>query len=189
MREEVVEFRGRRGVRVIGARRGGAQGPVGFRERQAEGERREIGRLLEREAEAYFDKIDALGGVTKAIEKGFFQREIADAAYSYQKKIEEGKRVVVGVNRFTLEDEKVDIDLLKIDPAVEQRQLEPLARVRAERSQGDCAKAPADLPSAARAGANLMRHFLPRARAYAPLGETLDVLRKELAEYKESPMR
>ncbi len=143
---------------------------------------------LEREAEAYFDKVDALGGVMKAIEKGFFQREIADAAYAYQKKIEEGRRVVVGVNRFTLADEKVDIDLLKIDPAVESRQNERLARVRAERSRAEWKKALDGLRRAARDGGNLMPHFLACARAYATLGETLDVLREEFGEYRETPM-
>ena len=143
---------------------------------------------MEEEAEEYFDKIEALGGVLKAIEKGFFQKEIADAAYAYQKKIEEGKRIHVGVNEFKLEDEKIEIDLLKVDPAVEKRQKERLAKGRAERPQEDCRKALEGLRQAARDGTNLMPHFLACARAYATLGETLDVLREEFGEYKEPPM-
>jgi methylmalonyl-CoA mutase N-terminal domain/subunit len=143
---------------------------------------------MEEEAEEYFDKIEALGGVLKAIEKGFFQKEIADAAYAYQKKIEEGKRIHVGVNEFKLEDEKIEIDLLKVDPAVEKRQKERLAKVRAERPQEDCRKALEGLRQAARDGTNLMPHFLACARAYATLGETLDVLREEFGEYREPPM-
>ncbi len=143
---------------------------------------------MEEEAEEYFDKIDALGGVLKAIDKGFFQKEIADAAYDYQKKIERGKRVQVGVNEFKLDDEKVEIDLLKVNPAVEEHQKKRLAKVRAERPQEDCKKALAGLRQAARDGSNLMPHFLACARAYATLGETLDVLREEFGEYKETPI-
>jgi methylmalonyl-CoA mutase N-terminal domain/subunit len=143
---------------------------------------------MEEEAEEYFDKIEALGGVLKAIEKGFFQKEIADAAYAYQKKIEAGKRIQVGVNAFALEDEKIEIDLLKVDPAVEEHQKKRLAKVRAERSEEDCKKALEGLRRAARDGTNLMPHFLACARAYATLGETLDVLREEFGEYKETPV-
>jgi methylmalonyl-CoA mutase N-terminal domain/subunit len=143
---------------------------------------------LEREAEEYFDKIEALGGVLAAIDKGFFQKEIADAAYSYQKKIEDGTRIVVGVNEFELENEKVDIDVLKVNPAVEKHQKKRLAKVRAERPQKDCEAALAGLRQAARDGTNLMPHFLACARSYASLGETLDVLREEFGEYREPPM-
>ena len=143
---------------------------------------------MEEEAEEYFDKIEALGGVLKAIEKGFFQKEIADAAYAYQKKIEKGKRIQVGVNEFALEDEEVEIDLLKVDPAVEEHQKKRLAKVRAERPQKDCKKALEGLRRAARDGTNLMPHFVACARAYATLGETLDVLREEFGEYKETPV-
>ncbi len=143
---------------------------------------------LEEEAEEYFDKIEALGGVLKAIEKGFFQKEIADAAYAYQKKIEDGKRIHVGVNEFALEDEEVEIELLKVDPAVEEHQKKRLADVRAERSEAEWKKALEGLRQAARDGTNLMPHFLACARAYATLGETLDVLREEFGEYREPPM-
>ncbi|MEE8640645.1 MAG: methylmalonyl-CoA mutase family protein [bacterium] len=143
---------------------------------------------LEQEAEEYFEKIEALGGVLKAIEKGFFQKEIADAAYAYQKKIEAGTRIVVGVNEFELADEKIEMDLLKVDPAVEEHQKKRLAKVRAERSGAEWKKALDGLRQAARDGTNLMPHFLACARAYATLGETLDILREEFGVYKETPM-
>jgi methylmalonyl-CoA mutase N-terminal domain/subunit len=143
---------------------------------------------LEQEAEAYFEKIEALGGVLPAIEKGFFQKEIADAAYDYQRKIERRERLQVGVNEFKVDDEKVEIDLLKVDPTVEAHQKKRLAKVRSERSEAEWKKALAGLRQAARDGTNLMPHFLACARAYVTLGETLDVLREEFGEYKEPPM-
>jgi methylmalonyl-CoA mutase N-terminal domain/subunit len=143
---------------------------------------------LEEEAEAYFEKIEALGGVLPAIEKGFFQKEIADAAYDYQRKIERRERLQVGVNEFKVDDEKVEIDLLKVDPTVEAHQKKRLAKVRSERSEAEWKKALAGLRQAARDGTNLMPHFLACARAYVTLGETLDVLREEFGEYKEPPM-
>ena len=143
---------------------------------------------MEAEAEEYFEKIDALGGVLKAIDKGFFQKEIADAAYEYQKKIEQGKRIHVGVNDFVIPGEKVEIDILKVDPAVEKHQKKRLAKVRGERSEAEWTKALEGLRGAARDGTNLMPHFLACARAYATLGETLDVLREEFGEYKETPI-
>ena len=82
---------------------------------------------LEKQAYDYFRKIDALGGMVKAIEHGFPQREIADAAYRYQKQLEDGRRTMVGVNKYVLEGEKLEIPLLRIDPTVEQEQHQPLA--------------------------------------------------------------
>lgn len=143
---------------------------------------------MEEEAEEYFRKIDELGGVLKAIDAGFFQQEIADSAFAYQKKIEQGTRVVVGVNKYEIPDEELTIEVLKIDPEVERIQMERLARVRSERSAKEFEKALGGLRQAARDGTNLMPHFLVCARAYATLGETLDVLREEFGEYKERPI-
>jgi methylmalonyl-CoA mutase N-terminal domain/subunit len=143
---------------------------------------------MEEEAEEYFRKIDELGGVLKAIDAGFFQQEIADAAFAYQKKIERGKRVVVGVNKYEIPDEELTIEVLKIDPEVERIQMERLGRVRSERSASEVEKAIGGLRQAGRDGTNLMPHFLACARAYATLGETLDVLREEFGEYKERPI-
>jgi methylmalonyl-CoA mutase N-terminal domain/subunit len=143
---------------------------------------------MEEEAEEYFRKIDELGGVLKAIDAGFFQQEIADAAFAYQKKIEQGRRVVVGVNKYEIPDEELTIEVLKIDPEVERIQMKRLARVRSERSAKEVDKALNGLRQAANDDGNLMPYFLNCARAYATLGETLDVLREEFGEYKERPI-
>ncbi|MCP4229941.1 MAG: methylmalonyl-CoA mutase family protein [bacterium] len=143
---------------------------------------------MEEEAEEYFRKIEELGGVLKAIDAGFFQREIADAAFDYQRKIEKGERTMVGVNKYEIADEEISIEILKIDPEVERIQMERLGKVRAERSADEVEKALGGLRKAAQDGTNLMPHFLACARAYATLGETLDVLREEFGEYKETPI-
>jgi methylmalonyl-CoA mutase N-terminal domain/subunit len=143
---------------------------------------------MEREAEEYFAKIEELGGVLKAIDLGFFQQEIADAAFEFQRKIEKKQRTVIGVNKHVIPDEKIAIDLLKIDPEVDRIQRERLGRVRAERSGAEVKKALDGLRRAARDGSNTMPHFLNCARAYATLGETLGVLREEFGEYKEPPI-
>ncbi len=139
---------------------------------------------MEREALAYFDKIDALGGVIPAIEKGFPQREIADAAYRYQKQVQSGELTVVGVNRY-VEDEPSRIELLKISPEVERRQLARLAEVRASRDPYEVRDALAEVRATARGGDNLMPVLLKAVKAYATLGEVLDALREEFGEYRE----
>ncbi|MGQ4872312.1 MAG: acyl-CoA mutase large subunit family protein, partial [Candidatus Thorarchaeota archaeon] len=88
---------------------------------------------MEEEAYKYFDRVEALGGVLEAIEKGFFQKEIANAAYRYQKEVEEKRRIIVGVNEYVLEGEEIKIPVLKIDPEVEKKQIERLNRIRRER--------------------------------------------------------
>jgi len=143
---------------------------------------------LEEEAEEYFRKIEELGGVLKAIDVGFFQREIADAAFDYQRKLEKGERTMVGVNKYQVADEEISIEILKIDPEVERIQMERLGKVRAERSADEVEKALGGLRKAAQDGSNLMPHFVANARAYVTLGETLDVLREEFGEYKETPI-
>ncbi len=143
---------------------------------------------IERDAEDYFRKIDDLGGVLKAIDLAFFQQEIADAAFEFQSKIEKKRRTVVGVNKYVVPDEKITIDILKIDPEVERIQMERLARVRAERSDTEVKKALDGMRKATRDGSNTMPHFVACARAYATLGETLGVLREEFGEYKEPPI-
>jgi methylmalonyl-CoA mutase N-terminal domain/subunit len=143
---------------------------------------------MEREAEEYFAKIEELGGVLKAIDLGFFQQEIADAAFEFQRKIEKKQRTVIGVNKHVIPDEQIAIDILKIDPEVDRIQRERLGRVRAERNPEEVKKALDGLRQAARDGSNTMPHFLNCARAYATLGETLGVLREEFGEYKEPPI-
>jgi len=135
----------------------------------------------------YFEKIDALGGVVAAIERGFFQREIARAAFQYQRALEERRRIVVGVNDLVDEGEEVKIDLLKIGPEVAERQKRALAAVKQERSASAVESALAGLRSAATGSDNLMPHFLACCRAYATEGEMIGVLREVFGEYREPP--
>jgi len=142
---------------------------------------------MERGCLEYFEKIEALGGVVAAIEKGFFQREIARSAFQYQRALEEKRRIVVGVNEFVDEGERVSIDLLKIGPEVAERQKRALAKVKQERSGSAVESALAGLRSAATGGDNLMPHFLACCRAYATEGEMIGVLREVFGEYREPP--
>lgn len=141
---------------------------------------------MEEEAEEYFRRIEELGGVLEAIDKGFFQREIADSAYRYQREIERGEKVVVGVNRFQNEDETLSIDLLKIDPAVERKQRKRLARLRSKRSSSRMEEALAALREGAERDANLMSLIIACARAYCTEGEIIGALREVFGEYKET---
>ena len=140
---------------------------------------------LERESYEYFHKIDALGGVIAAIERGFFQREIAASAYRYQKEIEERKRIVVGVNEYAM-DEPLSIPLLKMDPEGERRQRERLKQLRRERDNELLRQRLAALRRAAQGTENMMPYILDAVRAYGTLGEICDVLREVFGEYRES---
>ncbi len=140
---------------------------------------------MEREAEAYFERIDALGGVIPAIEQGFFQREIADAAYRYQMSLDAGEKVIVGMNRFADPDEEQTIPILEISPGVEKSQRKRLADLRANRSQGDVDRTLGILKEAARNGGNLMPPLLECVRAYATLGEMCGSLAEIFGLYEE----
>jgi methylmalonyl-CoA mutase N-terminal domain/subunit len=140
---------------------------------------------LEEEAEAYFSKIDDLGGVVKAIDLGFFQKEISDAAYRYQKEIEAKTKIVVGVNDYVIPDEEIDIDVLKIDPRVEEEQSTGLKKLRAERDNDVAAATLKELGRAAKGTDNLMPRIVDCSRAYCTLGEMIGVLREVFGEYKE----
>jgi methylmalonyl-CoA mutase, N-terminal domain len=143
---------------------------------------------LEAEAYDYFDRIEKLGGVIPAIKENFFQREIADASFRYQHEVEQRQRVIVGVNRYQLEDE-VQVDILKIDPALERQQIE---RVEALRSRRDSAAVEATLvrlkQAAGRADDNLMPPIMEASRAYATLGEMCDSLREVWGVWTETPV-
>ncbi len=139
---------------------------------------------LEAQAYEYFDRIEALGGVIPAIERGFFQREIASSAYRYQREIEERQRTVVGVNEYQL-DEPLSIPLLQMDPEGERRQRQRLGRVRLERDNALLQTRLAALRHAAQGDDNLMPYILDAARAYGTLGEICDVLRDVFGEYRE----
>jgi methylmalonyl-CoA mutase N-terminal domain/subunit len=142
---------------------------------------------MEEGANKYFERIEALGGVIPAIEKGFFQRELANSAFRYQREIEENKRIIVGVNAFT-EGEQEDIPLLKIDPQVEKAQHENLAALRNDRDNGAVEAVLSALRKACGDGSNLMPRILDAAKAYATLGEIADVFRGEFGEYREPPI-
>lgn len=140
---------------------------------------------IERGAVEYIAKIDSLGGMLRAIETGFVQAEIQQAAYEYQRSVERGETVVVGVNRFT-EDKGEPIPTLRIDPEVEHSQI---ARLRALRAQRDGAKAKAalnEIERRAKASENLMPAILAAVEAYATVGEISDTLRRAFGEYQES---
>jgi len=139
---------------------------------------------LESQAYAYFDKIEALGGVIPAIEQGFFQREIAASAYRYQREIEQEQRVVVGLNAYESQ-EPLAIPLLQMDPEGESRQRARLARVRAERDNALLQRRLEALRRAAQGSDNLMPFILDAVRAYGTLGEVCDVLRGVFGEYRE----
>ena len=143
---------------------------------------------MEKGCRDYFAQIDKLGGVIPAIEKGFFQREIARAAFRYQRELEEKRRIVVGVNDFVDEEEKVKIDLLKIGPEVAQRQKKVLADVRRERDDAKVKAALAGLREAAEGTDNLMPHFVECCRVYATEGEMIGTLREVFGEYREPPI-
>jgi methylmalonyl-CoA mutase N-terminal domain/subunit len=139
---------------------------------------------VEEGAYDYFEKIDAMGGMVKAIEMGFPQREIAESAYRYQREIDTKERIVVGVNEFMTE-EPLRIPILKMDPEGERRHLERLRRVRRERDNRAVREKLAALRRAAKGVENLMPYILEAVREYATLGEIMGVFREVFGEYKE----
>jgi methylmalonyl-CoA mutase N-terminal domain/subunit len=142
---------------------------------------------LERQAYDYFARIDALGGVLAGIEQNFFQREIADAAFRYQREVEGGQRVVVGVNRYDAGDE-TEPPILRIDPALEQAQAARVAALRIRRDAAAVDAALARLRAEAVGEANLMPALVDAARAYATLGEMCDTLREVWGVWRETPV-
>ena len=140
---------------------------------------------MERQAEAYFKRIDEIGGVIPAIEAGFFQKEIADAAFRYQQELEQKRRLVVGVNEFTVDDEP-PIDILRIDPALESQQAARVRDVRAKRDQAKCTNALNSLRRAAAGTDNLMPYILDAVRAYATEGEIMHAMIEVFGTYTET---
>ncbi len=134
-------------------------------------------------ASAYIDKIDELGGAAEAIEKGFIQREIQDSAYRYQREIEKDERIVVGVNKFQIEEEAPK-DLLRVDPAVRLSQIEKLKELRKERDNGRVKDILSELKKAAEGNDNLMPIIVDAVKAYGTLGEICDALREVFGEYQ-----
>jgi methylmalonyl-CoA mutase N-terminal domain/subunit len=132
----------------------------------------------------YFDRVEKLGGVIPAIEKGFFQREIAESAYKYQKEIDDKERVMVGVNKYKM-DEPIEIPILKMDEKGEHRQINRLKKLRKDRNNSKVTRNLDNLRKAANGNENLIPIILDCVHSYATLGETCDVLREVFGEYTE----
>jgi methylmalonyl-CoA mutase N-terminal domain/subunit len=141
---------------------------------------------LEAEALDYFRKIDALGGMVAAIERGFPQREIQEAAFRFQKAVERKDKVIVGVNEYAMEEKPHPI--LYIDESVGEQQAARVEALKASRDAGKVERALADLKRAAAGTDNLMPPILEASRAYATLGEMCDALRDVWGEYVEPPV-
>lgn len=140
---------------------------------------------IEEEAVRYIETIDELGGATKAIEKGYIQKEIQNSAYKYQMEVESLDRIVVGVNKFKVEETEKR-ELLRVDPIVEKSQRERLSIVRAERNNEDVEKALVILKEKAQTDENLMPFILDAVKTYATLGEICNVLRYVFGEYQQA---
>jgi methylmalonyl-CoA mutase N-terminal domain/subunit len=140
---------------------------------------------IETRANAYLDKIEALGGMIKALERGYVQQEIQNAAYEYQQQVDRDEAVVVGVNRFAVDEEKA-IPIQRIDEALERKQVERLRGLRLRRDPGLWQTTLGHIEEAARSGANLMPHILAAVEANATVGEISDTMRRVFGEYKEA---
>jgi methylmalonyl-CoA mutase N-terminal domain/subunit len=138
---------------------------------------------IEAEAKDYIQRIDDMGGAVAAVEKGFIQREIQDSAYRYQRAVENEERIVVGVNKFQTEDVKPS-NLLRVDPAVGERQVEKLKKLRAERDQNAVDQSIEALIKAAKSDENLMPPIIEAVRIYTTLGEICGALRSVFGEYE-----
>jgi methylmalonyl-CoA mutase N-terminal domain/subunit len=135
----------------------------------------------------YFRKIDELGGMVEAVKQGFPQREIADAAFDLQTEIDSGRRIVVGVNRFT-EGDDGELEILRIDPALEQKQIDRVKAVRARRDAGAVERTLGELREAAGSQRNLMPLLLDAARVHATEGEIVQALQQVWGDYREQPV-
>jgi len=142
---------------------------------------------LEAEAYDYFERIEKLGGVVPAIEQNFFQREIADASFRYQHEVEQKQRIVVGVNRYQLEDEPA-VEILRIDPALEDKQIERVRSLRGRRDSAAAESTLSRLKQAADDGQNLMPPLIEASKAHVTLGEMCDALRAVWGTWTETPV-
>jgi methylmalonyl-CoA mutase N-terminal domain/subunit len=140
---------------------------------------------MERQAEVYFKRIDEIGGVIPAIEAGFFQKEIADAAFRYQQELEQKRRLIIGVNEFMV-DEEAPIDILRIDPRLESEQSARVQEVRRKRDQAKCSNALNRLRKAAAGTDNLMPYILEAVREYATEGEIMQAMIEVFGTYTET---
>jgi methylmalonyl-CoA mutase N-terminal domain/subunit len=133
----------------------------------------------------YFDRIDAMGGMVEAVEKGFPQREIQESAYQYQKALERGDQTIVGVNKYAMEDEPQEVPILVIDESVRHQQLERLEKARSQRDKGEVSRTLDALRLTAERGENTMPATIEAVRAYATLGEICSALRDVYGIYEE----
>jgi len=140
---------------------------------------------IEREALDYIRRIDEMGGALRAIEKGFIQAEIQNAAFQFQKDIESGKRIIVGVNKFRME-EREKTPVFRIDPALERAQIETLRELKASRDAETLRSRLERLETAARGTENLMPAILDASEAYGTVGEISDTLRRVFGEYRDA---
>ena len=139
---------------------------------------------MEREATGYIRCIDEMGGMVKAIETGYPQREIAEAAFHFQRQLEQGIKTVVGVNKYSVPEE-IPIATLKIDPAIEERQIQRVRKVKRERNSAAVKEALARVAEACRSGENLMEPICEAVRRDATVGEVSDIFRAEFGVYKD----
>jgi methylmalonyl-CoA mutase N-terminal domain/subunit len=142
---------------------------------------------LEQEAETYINKIDELGGIVRAIEVGFPQKELSDAAYHYQNQVEKDEKTIVGVNKYVM-DQEIPIPILKIDESVERKQTEATKALRQSRDNQKVALELKKIEQAAKDGSNLMECFVSAVREYCTLGEIIDVLRGVFGEHQDPGM-
>ncbi|MFN2472265.1 MAG: methylmalonyl-CoA mutase [Gaiellaceae bacterium] len=147
----------------------------------------ELTNRLEAGAYEYFDRIRSLGGVVPAIKENFFQREIAEASFRYQSELEAKQRIVVGVNRYVAAEE-VPVDLLRVDPLLERKQIERVQALRSRRDSAAAERQLARIKGAAAGDANLMPLIIDAARAYVTMGEMCDALREVWGIWRETPV-
>jgi methylmalonyl-CoA mutase N-terminal domain/subunit len=140
---------------------------------------------MESAAEKYFDKIDKLGGVIPGIEIGYFQREIAEASSEYQNKVESKQRIIVGVNDFVKEDEKIEIPILEIRKEVEEEQISLLSALKATRDKAVVTQSLDAITNAAKNNDNLMPLIINAAKSYASMGEIVDAMKVVFGEWEE----
>ncbi len=142
---------------------------------------------IERRAQEYIDKIDEMGGMLVAIEKGYVQQQIQDSAYAYQRAIEKGEQIVVGVNKFQIEEKGTSRKILRVDPSMAEKQIARLKALKESRDNVKVKEALEEIRKAAKdESANIMPKILEAVKVYATLGEICDVLREEFGEYRES---
>ena len=141
---------------------------------------------IEEQAEKYFEDIENIGGVIPAIEKGYFQREIAMAASDYQKKIDDKKLIHVGVNDFKNIDEEIQIPILKIGKDVEKKQINSLEKLKSERDDNKVREALSKIKEACENNLNIMVPIIEAAKSHVTMGEIVETMKTEFGEWQET---